>query len=66
MTDRVFKKTRTLARNAAVSGKPGGKRTSTTKVTVAKVKKPKPKNTVAANSQRAPAAGKKKQKRGYA
>jgi|TARA_B110000977_G_scaffold182231_1_gene243693 hypothetical protein len=29
----VFKKTKRMARNAAVSGKPGGKKTSKTKIT---------------------------------
>lgn len=36
---KVYKNTKTLARNAAVTHKPGGKKRSTTKITVARVKK---------------------------
>jgi hypothetical protein len=44
----TFKKTKLSARNAAVTHKPGGKKRSTTKITVAKVKKKKPTNRYAA------------------
>ena len=41
MSQKVYKKTKSIARNAATSGKPGGKKTSTTKITGTPVKRKK-------------------------
>ena len=41
MTKTVYKKTKAIARNAAVAGKPGGKKISQTKITGTPVKRKK-------------------------
>jgi len=41
MAKTVYKQTKAIARNAAVAGKPGGKKISTTKITGTPVKRKK-------------------------